>query len=43
MIFHLFRRTPRDDIITSLYGTIVAQAQDAQALSRGAGWLPGSR
>jgi cytochrome b pre-mRNA-processing protein 3 len=27
MIFHLFRRTPRDDTITSLYGTIVAQAR----------------
>jgi len=27
MIFHLFRRTPRDAIIASLYGTIVAQAR----------------
>jgi len=27
MIFHLFRRTPREDTITSLYGTIVAQAR----------------
>jgi cytochrome b pre-mRNA-processing protein 3 len=27
MIFQLFRRTPRDDTITSLYGTIVAQAR----------------
>jgi cytochrome b pre-mRNA-processing protein 3 len=27
MIFHLFRRTPRDSIIASLYGTIVAQAR----------------
>src|SRR2546423_9003068 len=29
MIFHLFRRTRGDDIITSLYGTIVAQARAA--------------
>src|SRR3989442_12458453 len=29
MIFHLFRCTPRDDIIASLYGTIVAQARAA--------------
>jgi cytochrome b pre-mRNA-processing protein 3 len=29
MIFHLFRRTPRDGIIASLYGTIVAQARAA--------------
>ena len=29
MIFHLFRRTPGDDIIMSLYGTIVAQARAA--------------
>src|SRR5713226_2432120 len=27
MIFHLFRRTPRNDSIASLYGTIVAQAR----------------
>ena len=27
MILHLFRRTPRDDSIASLYGTIVAQAR----------------
>jgi cytochrome b pre-mRNA-processing protein 3 len=27
MIFRLFRRTPREDIIASLYGTIVAQAR----------------
>jgi cytochrome b pre-mRNA-processing protein 3 len=27
MIFHLFRRTPRDRNIASLYGTIVAQAR----------------
>jgi len=27
MIFHLFRPTPRDDRIASLYGTIVAQAR----------------
>jgi cytochrome b pre-mRNA-processing protein 3 len=27
MIFHLFRRAPRDGIIASLYGTIVAQAR----------------
>jgi cytochrome b pre-mRNA-processing protein 3 len=27
MIFRLFRRTPRDDSIASLYGTIVAQAR----------------
>jgi cytochrome b pre-mRNA-processing protein 3 len=27
MIFQLFRRTPQDDTITSLYGTIVAQAR----------------
>src|SRR6266850_7333011 len=29
MIFHLFHRTPRDSIIASLYGTIVAQARAA--------------
>ena len=33
MIFHLFRRTPQDDSIASLYGTIVAQA-------RAPGFLP---
>ena len=27
MILHLFRRTPRDDSIASLYGTIVARAR----------------
>ena len=27
MILHLFRRTPQDDSIASLYGTIVAQAR----------------
>jgi cytochrome b pre-mRNA-processing protein 3 len=27
MIFRLFRRTPREEIIASLYGTIVAQAR----------------
>ena len=27
MIFHLFPRTPRNDSIASLYGTIVAQAR----------------
>src|SRR5438046_3857274 len=27
MIFHLFRRTPRDPSIASLYGAIVAQAR----------------
>jgi cytochrome b pre-mRNA-processing protein 3 len=27
MIFHLFRRTPREDSIASLYGMIVAQAR----------------
>jgi cytochrome b pre-mRNA-processing protein 3 len=29
MMFHLFRRTPSDHIIASLYGTIVAQARAA--------------
>ena len=27
MIFKLFRRTPRDNTIACLYGTIVAQAR----------------